>query len=70
MADARMEAANKASLSLKKLHRADHFIFEERGSRDLHGTAYEFFRNSAMDANTWARNVAPLALLLDGKDRP
>lgn len=37
------------------------------GSKDFHGTAYEYFRNSALDANTWARNrnattnfVAPL----------
>jgi hypothetical protein len=34
--DARMEAANEASKKLKKLQRIDHFIFEERGSRDLH----------------------------------
>lgn len=26
------------------------------GSKDFHGTAYEYFRNSALDANTWARN--------------
>lgn len=34
--DARMEAANEASSKLKKLHRIDQFIFEERGSQDLH----------------------------------
>jgi hypothetical protein len=34
--DARMEAANEASKKLKKLQRTDHFIFEERGSKDLH----------------------------------
>ncbi|MDQ1472214.1 MAG: hypothetical protein QOJ99_3694, partial [Bryobacterales bacterium] len=38
-------------------------VITKSGSRDFHGTAYEFFRNSAMDANTWARNVAPLPLL-------
>ncbi len=34
--DARMEAANEASKKLKKLQRTDQFIFEERGSQDLH----------------------------------
>ena len=26
------------------------------GSKDFHGSAYEYFRNSALDANSWARN--------------
>lgn len=26
------------------------------GSKDFHGTAYEYFRNSELDANSWARN--------------
>jgi hypothetical protein len=26
------------------------------GSKDFHGNAYEYFRNSALDANSWARN--------------
>ena len=37
------------------------------GGKDFHGSAYEYFRNSALDANSWARNrnastnfVAPL----------
>lgn len=34
--DARMEAVGEASKKLKKLQRLDHFLFEERGSRDLH----------------------------------
>jgi hypothetical protein len=34
--DSRMEASNEESNRLKKLHRIDHFIFEERGSYDLH----------------------------------
>ncbi len=38
-------------------------VITKSGTRQFHGTAYEFFRNSAMDANTWARNVAPVALL-------
>jgi len=34
--DARLEAANEVSKKLKKLQRIDQFIFEERGSKDLH----------------------------------
>src|SRR6267154_2559548 len=34
--DARMEASNEVSKKLKKLQRLDHFLFEERGSKDLH----------------------------------
>jgi hypothetical protein len=29
------------------------------GSREFHGTFYEYFRNSALDANSWARNRNP-----------
>jgi hypothetical protein len=29
------------------------------GTKEFHGTAYEFFRNSALDANTWTRNQSP-----------
>ena len=29
------------------------------GQRDFHGTAYEYLRNSALDANSWARNRNP-----------
>ncbi len=36
LADPRMESANAVSLKLKKLQRIDQFIFDERGSRDLH----------------------------------
>ncbi|MDH4057974.1 MAG: DUF4011 domain-containing protein, partial [Cyclobacteriaceae bacterium] len=34
--DSRMEAVNEASKKLKRLQRLDKFIFEERGSNDLH----------------------------------
>src|SRR6187551_2841344 len=34
--DSRLEASNEASKKLKKLQRYDHFLFEERGSKDLH----------------------------------
>ena len=34
--DSRMEASNEASAKLKKLKRIDQFIFDERGSKDLH----------------------------------
>lgn len=44
-------------------------VITKSGSRDFHGTAYEFFRNSDMDANTWARNNSPLSLL-NGQPQP
>ncbi|MEK7404675.1 MAG: carboxypeptidase regulatory-like domain-containing protein [Acidobacteriota bacterium] len=31
-------------------------IVSKSGTREFHGDFYEFFRNSALDANTWARN--------------
>jgi hypothetical protein len=31
-------------------------IVTKSGTQDFHGTFYEFLRNSALDANTWARN--------------
>ena len=34
--DARMESSNESSVKLKKLKRLDQFIFDERGSKDLH----------------------------------
>ena len=30
------------------------------GQKDFHGSAYEFFRNSQLDANSWIRNRSPL----------
>ncbi|HEY0282602.1 MAG TPA: carboxypeptidase regulatory-like domain-containing protein, partial [Rhizomicrobium sp.] len=29
------------------------------GTSDFHGTVFEFFRNSALDANSWVRNDSP-----------
>lgn len=36
VADPRMESVNEVSKKIKQLQRIDHFIFEERGSQDLH----------------------------------
>jgi len=46
--DSRMEANNEASKKLKKLLRLDHFIFEERGTKDLH-IGWPFVRGKFSD---------------------
>src|SRR6478736_4951673 len=46
--DSRMEAVNEASRKLKKLQRIDHFLFEERGSKDLH-VGWPFVRGKFSD---------------------
>jgi hypothetical protein len=46
--DSRMEAANEASRKLKRLQRLDKFIFEERGSNDLH-IGWPFVRGKFSD---------------------
>jgi len=33
-------------------------IVTKSGSKDFHGAFYEYLRNSAMDANSWARNAS------------
>jgi hypothetical protein len=39
---------------------ADRFAsVTKSGTSQLHGSAYEYFRNDAMDANTWSRNRNP-----------
>lgn len=38
-------------------------IVTKSGNRDFHGTAFEYFRNNAMDGNTWGRNNSPLPVL-------
>lgn len=35
-------------------------VVTKSGSRDFHVSGYEYFRNSALDANSWARNRAGL----------
>jgi hypothetical protein len=34
-------------------------IVSKSGTTNFHGTAYEYLRNSAMNANTWTRNLNP-----------
>ena len=34
-------------------------IVSKSGTKNFHATAYEYLRNSAMDANTWTRNQSP-----------
>lgn len=46
--DSRVEANNEASKKLKKLQRSDRFIFEERGSNDLH-VGWPFVRGKFSD---------------------
>ncbi len=33
-------------------------IVSKSGTSDFHGAGFEYFRNSAMDANTWGRNLS------------
>jgi len=46
--DSRLESNNEVSKKLKKLQRLDHFIFEERGSNDLH-VGWPFVRGKFSD---------------------
>jgi len=34
-------------------------VIGKSGTRDFHGTGYEYFRNSALNANSWQRNLSP-----------
>lgn len=65
--DSRMEASNQESSKLKKLQRIDRFIFEERGSNDLH-VGWPFVRGKFSDG-TPARCPLlffPVTLVQDG----
>ena len=33
-------------------------VVTKSGTTDFHGTLFEYFRNSAMNANTWTRNLS------------
>jgi hypothetical protein len=46
--DSRVQHSNEASKKIKKLQRADHFLFEERGSYDLH-VGWPFVRGKFSD---------------------
>jgi hypothetical protein len=46
--DSRVQANNEASKKLKKLQRTDRFLFEERGSNDLH-VGWPFLRGKLAD---------------------
>src|SRR6266853_1166275 len=41
-------------------------VVTKSGGRDFHGHVFEYFRNSAMDANDWTRNHSPLASFYSG----
>lgn len=62
-----MEIANQISQRLKRLHRADRFIFEEQGSNDLH-IGWPIVRGKFSDG-TWTRCPLlffPVSLQQDG----
>ncbi len=48
LVDTRMEASNEASKRIKRLHRLDQLIFEERGSKDLH-IGWPYIRGKFLD---------------------
>ncbi|MBL7858886.1 MAG: DUF4011 domain-containing protein [Cyclobacteriaceae bacterium] len=66
--DSRMEASNEVSKRLKKLQRIDHFIFEERGSTDLH-VGWPFVKGKFSDGTMVRCPLLffPVALLQENK---
>ena len=65
--DSRMEASNEASKKLKKLLRLDHFLFEERGAKDLH-IGWPFVRGKFSDGTLVRCPLLffPVELIVDG----
>ena len=45
-------------------------IVTKSGTREFHGAAYEYFRNSAMNANEWQRNRTPGRPDISGQAAP
>jgi DNA polymerase IIIc chi subunit len=67
--DSRMEATNEASKKLKKLQRLDHFLFEERGSKDLH-VGWPFVRGKFSDGTLVRCPLLyfPVELVIENKE--
>ena len=65
--DSRMEASNEQSGRLKKLQRIDRFIFEERGSNDLH-VGWPFVRGKFLDGTPTRSPLLffPVSLIQEG----
>lgn len=49
--DSRLEVSNEVSIKLKQLQRLDHFLFDERGSKDLH-IGWPFVRGKFTDGTS------------------
>jgi hypothetical protein len=66
--DSRLEANNEESKKLKRLQRIDRFIFEERGSNDLH-VGWPFVRGKFSDGTTVRCPLLffPVAIVQEGQ---
>lgn len=67
--DSRMEVSNEAGKKLKKLQRADQFLFEEHGSKDLH-VGWPFVRGKFSDGTLVRCPLLffPVELAVEGND--